>query len=98
MVGWTRFDQRKPEGTMSEEWRPGRGQKIKALYAWVATEPDGGEGVASVQLGGVHMPMVGADMDRIKSLRPHAELVRRATGYPVRLIRFAMREDLEELP
>jgi hypothetical protein len=73
-------------------------QTIDALYAWVATEPSGDEGVCSMQLGAVHMPLIGADMDRVKSLREHAELVRQATGYPVRLVRFSRREDLEELP
>ena len=64
----------------------------------MATEPDGGEGVCSAQLGEVHMPLVGADMDRIKSLRRYAELARAASGYPVRLVRFSRREDLEILP
>ncbi len=76
---------------MSQSWKPGTGQSIDALYAWVATEPDGGEGVCSWQFGDTHMPLIGADMDRIKSLRHHAEVVRAATGYPVRLVRFSMR-------
>jgi hypothetical protein len=83
------------------KWRPGQGQAIEALYAWVATEPDGGEGVvgvgADVGLGGV-TPLVGADMDRIRSLRPFAEAARQMTGYPVRLVRFGSRDDLEILP
>jgi hypothetical protein len=83
---------------MAQSWKPGTGQTIDALFAWVATEPDGGEGVCSAQIGDIHMPLVGADMDRIKSLRPYAELARRASGYPVRLVRFAHREDLEILP
>jgi protein gp37 len=74
------------------------GKTIDALYAWVATEPDGGEGVCSFQLGNTHMPLVGADMDRIKSLRRFAEIIRRASGCPIRLVRFSTREDLEELP
>ena len=73
-------------------------QKITALYAWIATNPNGGEGVCSTQIGDTHMPMVGADIDRMKSLRKHAEFVRKATGFPVRLVRFASREDIEELP
>jgi hypothetical protein len=44
------------------------------------------------------MPLIGADMDRIKSLRSRAEMVRRITGYPVRLVRFSARDDLEVLP
>lgn len=71
---------------------------IDALYAWVVTEPDGGEGVGSALLGGTHYPLVGADVDRMKSLREFAETIRRATGYPVRLVRFGAREDLEVLP
>ncbi len=79
-------------------WKPRTGQSIDALYAWIVTEPDGGEGVASAFLGGTHMPLIGADMDRIKSLRPFAEIVRKMTGYPVRLVRYGSREDLELLP
>lgn len=78
-------------------WKPGTGQSIDALYAWVATDSDGGEGVCSAQIGDVHMPLVGADIDRMKSLRPYAQTLRAATGYPVRLVRFSQRDDLEEL-
>jgi hypothetical protein len=83
---------------MTASYRPGTGQSIDALYAWVATEPDGGEGICSAQIGGTHMPLVGANMDRIKSLRLYAEAVRRMSGYPVRLVRFGSRDDLEVLP
>lgn len=83
---------------MSDGWRPGKGQSIDAVYAWVATEPDGGEGIIAVYLTGMMMPAIGADMDRIKSFRAQAEAARAATGYPVRLVRFASRDDLEVLP
>jgi hypothetical protein len=82
------------------DWKPRTGQAIEALYAWVCTEPDGGEGVVGASilgLGGM-VPLVGADMDRMKSYRPFAELVRKASGYPVRLVRFSQRDDLEVLP
>lgn len=83
-----------------EKWRPGKGQAIEALYAWVATEPDGGEGVIAGELPGMPgiTPLVGADMDRMRSYRPYAEAARRNTGYPVRLVRFSRRDDLEILP
>jgi len=78
-----------------------KAQKIDALYAWVAQEPDGGEGVCSASMPFLgretQMPFFGADIDRVKLLRPFAEAVRRATGYPIRLIRFSQRDDLEEL-
>jgi hypothetical protein len=82
---------------MTASYRPGTGQSIEAIYAWVATEPDGGEGICSMQIGDTHMPLVGADMDRMKSLRPHAEFIHKMGGYPVRLVRFGSREDLEIL-
>lgn len=81
-------------------WKPRTGQKIEKLYAWVATEPDGGEGVCGAfirEMGGL-VPLVGADRERIESLRPYAELTRRGSGYPVRLVEFSTRTDMEELP
>ena len=69
---------------------------IDAMYAWIATEPDGGEGVVAASIGEWMMPLVGADIDRVKSLRNLAQRVRRQSGYEVRLVRFFGREDLEE--
>ena len=65
-------------------------QKIEAMYAWIATEPDGGEGLVSIYLPHVrqHMPLIGADMKRVVALRPHAEQVHASTGCPVRLVAF----------
>lgn len=83
---------------MSKSWKPRTGQTIDAIYAWVVTEPDGGEGVAGALMGTLlQMPLVSADMDRMKSLRFFAENIHRSTGYPVRLVRFGSRDDLEIL-
>jgi hypothetical protein len=81
------------------DWKPRKGQKIEKLYAWIATEPDGGEGVcgASIpELGGM-VPLVGADRERIESYRRIAEQARKATGFPIRLVEFSTRIDGEEL-
>jgi len=84
---------------VAENWRPGQGLPIERLYAWVATEPDGGEGLCSVTtLALGTMPLIGADRERIESLRPHAEITRKLTGYPVRLVRFLRTDVMEELP
>lgn len=80
------------------DWKPGQGQAIERLYAWIATEPDGGEGVCSFQLGDMHMPLIGADMARIESLRGHAAVIAKASGYPVRLVEFSTRRVLREAP
>lgn len=89
---------------MTQSWRPDKSQTIDALYAWVATAPDGGEGVCGASMPSpidgrmMMVPLVGADLDRVKSLRDYAETTRKLTGYPVRLVRFAHREDIEVLP
>jgi hypothetical protein len=76
---------------------PAKGQPIDALFAWIVSEPEG-ERVCSAQIGNTEFPLVGADLDQMKSLRAPAELIRRAFGYPVRLVRFSRREDFEVLP
>jgi len=43
------------------------------------------------------MPLVGADMDRVESLKPLAVGVARLTGKRIVLARFGVREDLEEI-
>jgi hypothetical protein len=80
---------------------PDTPQIIDALYASVATEPDGSEGLcgASMMLQGREMfvPLVGADRARVVSYRPYAEMTRAASGLPIRLLRFTRREELETL-
>jgi hypothetical protein len=74
---------------------------LTEIYAWVCTEPDGSEGIIAAAMpteGGVMMmPLVGGDLARMRSLRHHAVETQRATGWPVRLMRFSTRSTLEEL-
>jgi len=83
---------------MMTAWKPNTGQKIERLYAWIATEPDGGEGVCSMQLGDMHMPLIGADTARIESLAPQAAMIARTSGYPVRLVEFSTRRVIRDEP
>jgi hypothetical protein len=47
---------------------------ITEMYAFVVVDPaDGSEGIPSFSHLGMHHPLVGADMDRVKSLIPIAE-------------------------
>jgi hypothetical protein len=71
---------------MGDDWKAGTGQRIEKLYAWIAEEPDGGEGVVGGTFPGLGtIPLIGADKARIESYRTFAEMTQRATGYPVRL-------------
>lgn len=72
--------------------------KIERLYAWIATDATGEDGVPAI--AGPHgpIPMVGSDKARIESLRPAAEQLNRDEGYPVRLVEFTGMVVLETLP
>ena len=72
--------------------------KIEQLFAYVVadTGPDD-EGVPCFAHGGNHYPMVGADMDRARSLRAHAQVVANARGKPVKLVRSTGLEVVETI-
>jgi hypothetical protein len=79
----------------SSRKRPGQGLQIRELYAYVAAVPPGDEGIFGINFGGSWLPIVGADMARMRSLRAHAQACARASGERVRLVKFSVREDLE---
>lgn len=77
-------------------------QKITELYAWIATETDGSEGLPAVvvNLGGspIFTPLVGADQARITSLEEQARKVHGSKpGLKMRLVRFTVIEEIREL-
>jgi hypothetical protein len=81
----------------AKKWQARTGQKIEKLYAWVVTEPDGGEGIPAADIGSMAMPMVGADRERMESLREFAEHVHQVTGYPVKLKMFSGGTVIDEI-
>jgi len=72
-------------------------QKIEEMFAFVAEDEDG-EGIMGFKMpgGGTLMPMVGADMARVKSLYPIAEHVSKLTGKSFRVLKFSTREDITD--
>jgi hypothetical protein len=82
---------------MTIDDRPSLGYRIERLLAYVAADNDG-EGLIGATIPGLgHVPLVGADMDRMMSYRPYAVNVARATGREVTLVRFDNRVDVEVL-
>ncbi len=72
--------------------------KIEALFAFISVdEGPEDEGIVAARMGNMWMPLVGADMDRIDSLRPLAESVARLTGKKIVMAKFSVREDMEEI-
>ena len=71
---------------------------IDEIFAFLATEADGEEGVIGWHIPNHGwMPLVAADVKRVESLRPIAQEVANATGRRITLARFHLRQDVETL-
>ncbi|GAH63566.1 unnamed protein product [marine sediment metagenome] len=70
--------------------------RIEQMYAFVCEDsgPED-EGIIGMQTGMGWMPLVGADMARVESLRPIAQGIGRKIGKKVTLVHFSNREDVE---
>lgn len=57
--------------------------KITELYAFVAVHPDGqGEGIMGFSdSNGMMWPMIGADLERVESLKKIADFITKETNY-----------------
>lgn len=71
--------------------------KITEMFAFVTSDTDeNDEGVLGVGTSQGLMPMVGADMSRVKSLIPIADKITEKTGKPYRIIKFSSMTDITE--
>jgi len=72
--------------------------KITEMWAYISEEngPDD-EGVVAMAIGGDDrwIPFVGADEERMRSLKPQAEMTATITGRKVKLVKFSTREEIE---
>lgn len=71
--------------------------KINEIYAYIATETDGKEGVLGGIFEGRALPFIGADLSRMESLRPYAQLVADEKGIDVKMVHFKQRVDVKTL-
>ena len=70
--------------------------KINELFAFIQIdEGSEDEGIIASKFGDNWMPLVGADLKRVDSLRPITKQVAQTTGKRVVLAKFTHREDLE---
>jgi len=69
--------------------------RIEEMYAFVAEDsgPED-EGLVGMNTGAGWMPLVGADMARVESLKPIARGIAAATGKKIKIIHFTQREEL----
>jgi hypothetical protein len=70
--------------------------KIESMYAFVVEDiaPDD-EGLIAQAVGSMWMPLVGADMKRIDSLRPVAAAIGKRIGKKIKLVKFTNRQEVE---
>lgn len=72
-------------------------EDVYALYAFVAKDTTGQEGIVAAPINGQIMPLVGADLERIQSLMPYAQLAANARGCDITLALFSGRTDVETI-
>lgn len=70
--------------------------KIEKMYAFIAYDNVGGEGIMGINLGGSWLPLVGADLARVKSLYPIAKQIKEVSGKNFRVCTFDNRKDVTE--
>ncbi len=80
-----RLDSRKGSSVEGQE-------RILSLFAFIAVDEDGTEGVPALSSG---WPLMGADLARVESLRVYAQMAADQLGKPVTLAHFSRRTDQE---
>jgi hypothetical protein len=75
----------------------GRQDRINELYAFISSDETGEGVIALTMSNGNTIPMVGADMERIESLRPIAQEIADDSRIKIKLIKLSVREELEEI-
>lgn len=72
-----------------------KGFRISELFCFAVIDDDDIEGVPAIQTATGAMPLVGADMDRVESLKVVARALQVASGKKVRLYRFTGKQEIE---
>lgn len=75
-------------------------KKITEMYAFVILNDglgQGDEGIPAFKMGNMSMPLTGADMERIDSIRPIAQDAANSSGSKIELRHWTQMEVLEVL-
>jgi len=70
---------------------------VTELFAFIAEEEPGEEGVMGVMVNGTWTPLIGADMNRIHSLKPIADQISEASRLPYKLLHFKLEGEITDL-
>jgi hypothetical protein len=72
---------------------------INEIWAYISVDNEGNEGICAFlsNTSGAMMPMVCADRERVEQLRPIAKQLAKISPYPIKLVKFSLREDVEQI-
>ncbi len=80
----------------AESQKQKRALEITELYVFIMTDEDGREHAIATNQGSTGiLPLIGYDMERVKSLAPEARDVIRMSGCKVRLKKFKFVEEID---
>ena len=73
---------------------------IDSLFAYLSEDAEGNEGVCGFLTPDGMLPMIAADLERLRQLEPHAKAAAKTAakiGRKVKLVRFTQRIEIEEI-
>jgi hypothetical protein len=89
------YFQELPDGTVLHE-PPNNLLRIDQVWAFVAVDEDGNEGVCAAPFTGMGVvPLIAADEARLASILPVAQRIATMSGRTVKLIKLSVREELQ---
>jgi hypothetical protein len=68
---------------------------IKEIFAFVAEDAPGEEGIMAIRSDEMWIPLIGADIRRVEALRPIADTIAKQTGKPYRILFFKLEKEVE---
>ena len=72
------------------------GYIVDELFAFIATDEDGDEGVIAAEMGDMMMPLVAADLTRVNDLAKIANAIKQQTGVDYKLKHFKLLGDVSD--
>ena len=71
--------------------------RAKEIWAFMSVDQDDDEGLIGVMRDGAWLPFVATDLTRVDLLREMAKQVATETNQKVNVVRFTVRENMEEI-
>ena len=72
-------------------------KKVTEVWTWICEEEDGGEGIPAFGQGGLMMPLVMADRERIEAMEDIAAKLQKLSGRPFKLVKFSQMEVIKRI-